>query len=128
MLSLVRRALTLRAEHECLRHDQWFADHADEDRLPKVTWLGLDGQGLQPQDWQDVQHRSLVCRFSAPKGPSVLAVFHPHAQEAVMPLQGRWRVALDTTQDDAGASISGQVVERSIGIAARSVVVLLSVP
>lgn len=103
MLALVQRTLALRAEHECLRHDQWFADHAQEDQLPRVRWLGLDGQPLQAHDWHDEHHRSLVVVYTAPSSPALMVVFHPHAHEAPLKLEGAWRRVLDSTEDDVSA-------------------------
>lgn len=127
MLALVRQCLALRAAHECLRHDQWFADHADEALLPKVRWLRLDGQPLQALDWQDTQNRSLVCVFSAPQSPALLAVFHPHEVSAALALQGAWRVVLDSTAADAGRAQRDTVVHEVFEVPARAVVVLQSV-
>ena len=105
MLALVQRTLALRAEHECLRHDQWFADHAQEDQLPRVRWLGLDGQPLQAHDWHDEHHRSLVVVYTAPSSPALMVVFHPHAHEAPLKLEGAWRRVLDSTEDDGSAGV-----------------------
>jgi glycogen operon protein len=105
MLALVQRTLALRAEHECLRHDQWFADHAQEDQLPRVRWLGLDGQPLQGHDWHDEHHRSLVVVYTAPSSPALMVVFHPHAREAPLKLEGAWRRVLDSTEDDVSAGV-----------------------
>ncbi len=105
MLALVQRTLALRAEHDCLRHDQWFADHAQEDQLPRVRWLGLDGQPLQGHDWHDEHHRSLVVVYTAPSSPALMVVFHPHAHEAPLELEGAWRRVLDSTEDDVSAGV-----------------------
>jgi glycogen operon protein len=128
MMALVRQALALRADHECLRHDQWFADHADEAQLPKVRWLRLDGQALQAEDWHDARHRSLVCLFSAPQSPSLMAVFHPHEEPAFLQLDGAWRVVLNSTSPDAGLSAGAMTVTGALDLPARAVLVLQSVP
>jgi isoamylase len=127
MLALVRRCLALRAAHECLRHDQWFADHADQALLPQVRWLGLDGQPLQAHDWQDTRDVSLVCVFSAPQSAALLAVFHPHEEPAALALQGTWRVLLDSTAADAGEAQRDTVCQEVFEVPARAVVVLQSV-
>ncbi len=127
MLALVQRGLALRAEHECLRHDQWFADHADEALLPKVRWLGLDGQALQASDWHDEQQRSLVSLFTAPNAPSIMAVFHPHEHAAELVLEGHWCVVLDSTRSDAGAGLAQQPAGPRLAVPARSVLVLQAV-
>jgi glycogen operon protein len=127
MLALVCQCLALRAAHECLRHDQWFADHGDEALFPKVRWMGLDGQPLQAPDWQDTQNRSLVCMFSAPQSPTLLTVFHPHDVAAALALQGAWRVVLDSTVADAGQAQRATVVQAVFEVPSRAVVVLQSV-
>jgi glycogen operon protein len=116
MLSLVQRTLALRAEHECLRHDQWFADHAGEDQLPRVRWLGLDGLPLHSDDWHDEHQRSLVVVYTAPGSSALMVVFHPHAREAQLKLEGAWRCVLDSAEADAGA---GAGAETRAGCAAQ---------
>ncbi len=127
MLALVRRGLGLRARHACLRHDRWFGPAASDGQSAEsaqLHWLGLDGSVLGQQDWHDPLVRSLACRFTAPGEPTVLVVFHPHAQPAELALQGRWRVVLDSSLDDAGQARSAQVVDGGLPVCGRSVLVL----
>jgi glycogen operon protein len=128
MLKLVQLALALRAEHECLRHDQWFADHADEEALlPKIRWLGLDGHALTASDWHDQHQRSLVSLFASPKGPALLAVFHPHPEQASLILSGGWRLLLDSSLTHAVDTASG-IFKGTITVPSRCVLVLQATP
>jgi glycogen operon protein len=124
MLDLVERALKLRGNWPCLRHDQWFSERADEAGLPKVQWLGLDGRALQPMDWQDEQRCSLVSVFDAPDSPQLMAVFHPHDQAAELVLTGTWVLLLDSSRGATQPDAAQPAVSGSMTVPARSVLVL----
>jgi len=127
MLALVRKALALRAEHVCLRHDQWFAHHAEATMQPQVQWLGLDGQALRANDWHDEQQRSLVSLYSAPHTRPLMVVFHPHDHGADLRLSGRWSLLLDTSCTLQLPDAPAPEVWGLVAVPARSVLVLRAI-
>ena len=131
----VSRLLQLRGEHPQLRSPH-FLRPADPERLDagQVAWFTADGHEMAHEDWMDpAQHLLCMLRPAIPGregAEHLLVILSAEAEDRRVQLprapwpQGTARVLLDTSVESPELLPEEPLVERSLTVAAGSVVVL----
>ncbi|WP_087485469.1 glycogen debranching protein GlgX [Brachybacterium massiliense] len=131
----VSRLLQLRGEHPQLRSPH-FLRPADPERLDagQVAWFTADGHEMAHEDWMDpAQHLLCMLRPAIPGregAEHLLVILSAEAEYRRVQLprapwpQGTARVLLDTSVESPELLPEEPLVERSLTVAAGSVVVL----
>ena len=131
----VSRLLQLRGEHPQLRSPH-FLRPADPERLDagQVAWFTADGHEMAHEDWMDpAQHLLCMLRPAIPGregAEHLLVILSAEAEDRRVQLprapwpQGTARVLLDTSVESPELLPEEPLVERSLAVAAGSVVVL----
>ena len=131
----VSRLLQLRGEHPQLRSPH-FLRPADPERLDagQVAWFTADGHEMAHEDWMDpAQHLLCMLRPAIPGregAEHLLVILSAEAEDRLVQLpsapwpQGTARVLLDTSVESPELLPEEPLVERSLAVAAGSVVVL----
>lgn len=98
LLEFARRAFALRREHPALRSARFLAPE-------ELRWFGPDGAPLEEGDWQDPARKSVLAHLKA-SGEELLLLLHAERTERAFALPlGRWKVRLDTWEDDLEPSL-----------------------
>jgi len=111
LLAFCQRLIALRKTHPALRRDEFLTGHAvDSTLIPDVEWRTPDGRPMQPVDWQESNHRTLVVVFYSPESISepadhVTVIMHAGDDpvRVILPAaqDGRyWRLCLDTAREE----------------------------
>jgi glycogen operon protein len=137
LLRFVRRLITIRRTHRCLRRSHFLAGRPIDGALKDVTWLAPEGREKTESDWNYPDARCLSFMLAGDDSPDgedgagdpLLVVLNAHheAMSYILPSAASvraWRVVLDTTTA-TGARMDHELIAATrLTVEPRSVIVL----
>ena len=132
LLAWTRRVLRFRKEHPILRRRRYFYGRTIRgQRLPDIAWFRPDGKEMTEEDWHNPGTRALTMWLDgAPVGltdgadvpivdDTLAFLFNAWHQPLQFRLpaagDGRWSVALDTTDPSVGVARAGAATRSAVG-------------
>ena len=109
LLAFTRDLLALRREYAAFFNDHFLTGDT-VNGFRDVYWRSLSGASLQPQDWHDPQHHSLVVVL-AQESRQIAFVIHRGWDECTLtlpPTPGHWTLRLTTAPHRSLSTIAGR--------------------
>ncbi len=132
LFDFVQGVLALRASSDAFRRETFFRGMAQHEGASKdITWLRADGLEMEDGDWHDGGRRAVGLVFRSERASADATCFlmflnaHDATLTLALPSDVRgWEMLIDTAGDPAGNVAHPLLVETSVEVCGRSLVVL----
>ena len=137
LLAFVQRLIQLRRDQPVLRRQHFFEGQVGRGQHRKdVVWLTAAGGEMSEADWDDPERRVLAMLLNGDeipdltadgrpiRGDTLLVILSTHEEDVPWTLPKGWGRRWEVLVDTADPAADAHVVERSVNVAARSVLVL----
>lgn len=126
-LEFTRSVIALRRDCSLFRQDRFLHGAPTGPEEVEVHWMRHDGQGMEDDDWQDPEART-VGMLLRDQSRQVAVLFNSHFEpvQFTLPegLAGNWRVMLDTARGETWPEARDERAEGQVDVPARGLLVL----